>query len=1126
MSQFKNFIDDSFKHGICPIRWKDNPLSQLVDLSAPNATECYKPDTAPDSISDYIAHLIHFSQLLENKDPDTVAEWRGMLCEIFYSGLIAGGTVTIKCWEDLNNTSVLSKLFVERFNTNNKHTGYDDKTKCDEFCRFEKNGKPFAMLVPGVVILPLRNFDKTMFNASQWYNRDTQKWDKDKILNFFRGENTAEVDMFISWLLGIQKKCGNTAKQPLNDFIEDIKGDRTDNPEPVQGDDLLAVLKCGYAPRRIIDGVLGYDGKFFNDKILCFKSYSTNPIDSEDFNESSTNAWDRYKLDTNGALLTPIKLSNFCRDDSPVYVIPPFNDTFLNAVKKQTVTNFKWSVSIPATSVDATEIKISITFDFNNKTHTLQAEFGLDKIVVADDLPYISMWPFVAAVNDAPEWGEYFIGVGVANKTSNSIPPEYNGIDNKAQNELIQKLDFEKVKISVFGETKDIKEYSVESYPLKSNNDCSKFTMIKTNQFPEFIKLSDTEGTALGCWQIDKSRAIQLHSIDDKEGIIGFDFATTATVEALSIDGNPGFIEGPGAYLYDVFNPFYTDDGESKSTWKMVQDYYFFGSNDAKFKKILSYGQVNKAKKGGEKIFATTNYVTGRPVFVDNMYIFYNIQRNANDVLGYSAIKTPVKWPEKDGNDEKATNNFVLGCLTWGLLAARKLGCSKVKINLSLPLGKKTGTIVNVMEKLAPTLKEISGYGENLTYCIYSEAGANAKYLIEGSNRVDAAGQVWHQNTIPNPERGFMLVDLGGGTTDICVCQYDDLNLKFAEKIKCETSFKYAGRELVDISLLLNPAFRTMWKAKQNDVVGEAIVKKFGSCSERLINDNLDPIMAKGQTDLEQAIAFVSFILDNLIPTESAQQNARGEFNDIKYKYLAFFWVLGRYLRHIKDAKVVEIDETKSFKIYLTGCASKGIKTFCTPSDHGFIEKCVTAAYAGFHFGDAEGNIPSNCFITIEVLAGEEKKEVAYGLTAFDTVQDALKDRDDGSSISAYKSFGPGFFGNVSKKETEGKPAGEDETVIVHAEKSTLKDGDVTIDEEGRKHCKEYLETIFCVVSNLMGNENLKYDDGSDKLVGYIDNPVFRSHISPYISDKYIYEELLALFCFEKYCDSKGGSSN
>lgn len=1169
MAQFKDFIEEGLTHGICPIRYADDSLSQLVTgenrLSAPGAAG-YELDNDPDSISDFIAHLIHFSKLLEAKDPDTVAEWRGMLCEIFYSGLVSGGTVEIDGWTDLNNKSTLSKLFFDRFNTNNRHTGYgygaDGKPMYNEFRRFKKNGKAFAMLVPGVVILPLRKYDKTMFNASEWYNRDKQKWDGNKIIKFFHDKEVAEIDMFISYLLGIYDKCGNTAKQSLNRFIEDIAGDRDERPEPMQGANLLEVLKYGYAEMQEKNGVPGYKGNFFNDKILCFKSYFTGSIENESIPKSHTNAWDCYQLDTNGTILTPIKLSSFCRDDYPVYVIPPFNEEFLNAVKKGAVTNVRWSVSIPDTSVEATEIKISLTFDFNGKTRTIPAEFGLDKIVVADDLPYISMWPFVAAIDGAPEWKEYFIGIGGMNENTQARldRPDYKGIDSKANQGLIKKLKFEDVKVSVFG---DMTKYSIRTVPFGIDIDDkrSNFTMIKTEEFPEFIKLNRADGTALGCWQINKSRAVRLISLDNTKGIIGFDFATTATVEALSINGKASFIDGPGAYLYDVFNPFYSENNEleSKRLWKMVQNYYFFGHNDAKCKKIFSYGQVNTAKdERGQEIIVPTNYVTGRPVFVTDEYLFRNIQKKADDVVENSAIKTPVKWPEtanRDRNikDENATNNFVLGCLTWGLLAARRRGCSKVNINLSLPLGKKSDTISVVMQSLASTLKNISGYGQDLTYQIYSEASANAKYLFDGNSKTDGEGQRWHGNPIPNPENGFMLVDLGGGTTDICVCQYyNDPNLPFEDKIKCETSFKYAGRELVDLSLLKNPNFKTMWIEKEGDIVGEYIVKQLvggESATEAQkreplfkIDNALDPIMDKDRGNLNQAIAFVSYILDNLRLTESAALDYEGQLKDIKYKFLAFFWVLGRYLRHIKDAGVVAVDNKNDkylFKIYLTGCASKGIKTFCAPSDSEFVKKCRNAAFYGFHFDDKDKkeDISPKNFIAIEVIAGEEKKEVAYGLTAFDTDRDALNNNgDDDVPPMLYDDlFGADVFGTAPEEGAEDEAASKDATVVMSAEKATLLDCDGVLDENGKSRCRNYLRAIFSVVATLMGDPDLTYgavlerhvkDSGENWIEEYIDNIEPRAIISPYISDKYIYEELLALFCFEKYCDLKGGNGN
>ena len=69
--------------------WLD-PLAAITDKEngiSDDADRVFQGDKDPDSISDCAAHLIYFRELLKEKNEVAVAEWRGLLCEIFYSGL-------------------------------------------------------------------------------------------------------------------------------------------------------------------------------------------------------------------------------------------------------------------------------------------------------------------------------------------------------------------------------------------------------------------------------------------------------------------------------------------------------------------------------------------------------------------------------------------------------------------------------------------------------------------------------------------------------------------------------------------------------------------------------------------------------------------------------------------------------------------------------------------------------------------------------------------------------------------------------------------------------------------------------------------------------------------------------
>ena len=1132
--------------------------TKLSDFTAPQtgladaAGDVYTPDDAASSISDALGQLIYFTRILKDgRHPAhnaAVAEWRGMLAEIFLSGLIGGKNEIVAHsvnLETLQENTSLYNIYLDRFKMQSENTGYDKLPKNEKktkvsFMFYKKAYETFAMVVPGVILLPMANYDRRIFADSNWVEQrsgNRVEWDNGKILDYFRA-NTDQAAQFINYLNELNHKDvrGNNAAGPLRAYIDDLLSQM---PQSYQASDAAApqgtidqVLKNGYAERA--DEALKpiFHGDFFTDKLLCFVPYYITDEDEGILIENPTvpakhtDAWSCYRIDTNGKLLTPMRVNGFCGDKNDVYVVPPFNNAFLTAISGKTIRLISWSAALLDTSDKKEEIEVTIVISVNGRRlHPIKRIYAASSVLIAKTMPYISMWPFVKGSANlqgaSTPWNEYFVAVHSRdfNETFTDRPTT-KALDDKLKagdiNPMLQ-ISLPELQVDIFNGNAD--RYQIQSNPFGRQADPDgNFLMLKTRAFPRYLQLSaKMNGTAnpvlIGCWEIDESRATDLPN-NGATGILGFDFATTATVLVLaSGNGDPMFVDGPGAYLYDVFNPMWESDrkktardsgggnpeseeerSQRREQWDLLQTYYLFGAKSEACSKIYSYGQLNGAiDNNGTPYNNTTNNVTGRAVLVEPNYLRQSVNSQQTQ---QTSVYTPIKWP--DGADVQpkqiAATNFILNCLTWGVLAARRQGCGTVIIRASYALGRDVAQITTVLDSLAAILQAISGLGGQLSYEFFTEAQTNAGYLIDGSQ------YGWHDLTPPDPQNGYMLVDIGGGTTDIAVCQYADPDLPFKQKIKDEISFKYAGREIVDISLLRIPDFKNLWTVQPSP----------GHISRRQLRGILDSFDYNGEYSpendrlplLQRAIAFVGFLLDQAqISQEYAGPFVGHRMDAMKCKYLAFCWVLGRYIRRLADAGVLEVRPDRIFRIYLSGCASKGIETFIRSTDARFLSKCNEAATRGYF----ENNPPAGAgaFIDVTVLVhnGDAKKEIAYGLTI---MQNANAGPNGQNPQQGENGLQP-LINNGNAAPSTAVTAG---TALNTA------------------NARNYFDMIVDVVNLLLGESvqpgrNAVNNRFGERIDDFITNINYQSNVirAGKINVKYIFDELYALYTYEKYLD-------
>jgi len=279
---------------------------------------------------------------------------------------------------------------------------------------------------------------------------------------------------------------------------------------------------------------------------------------------------------------------------------------------------------------------------------------------------------------------------------------------------------------------------------------------------------------------------------------------------------------------------------------------------------------------------------------------------------------------------------------------------------------------------------------------IYSEAHAVHAYLCEYRD-VDSR---------PNDALGAVIVDIGGGTTDICVVKDGS-----TETI----SFGLAGDRLIRRSIVYSTTKDT-WDDQREFKPGSIELKRLLTEPERG-DENLDRYLyayenivklqgSKERTqeriyykDLAELVDIVmqryppryESVTDKatLVAYNTAETNAANALtclaDTIKLRYILLFYLLGTYLKQKADS--LNLSQWHEVRIYLAGFGSRGLG-FCCGNDIVSEDTDSSVSRLAF-FKVLERVVQKASGITIPVLfippTESDKYEVVKGLQASTT---------------------------------------------------------------------------------------------------------------------------------------------
>lgn len=932
-----------------------------------------------------IAYIKHFKHKLDHDNPDAINEWRGMLAAIALQK-VKGFDITIKdipIFPDPNtgNPTAFGKVLCEELVSNSDITGYElvktpagtlepNYKTLSVFC---KDGIPFAMFMPSMLICPFKHYPIDLFSGLQWYD-DTNRFAgdgnkdpkgtwltvRDKITNGPTLSVTAQ-----KLYLWIQSLISAFPWPIVTGFGNYIQGDLaapvpSATINPVMGN-YAAGANVYLQLKNICPLPQGAPTLAFSEKVLFI-------VPQADFFDGiDPETQKNYIIDKGG--FTPMK-RHFFGQNAPVYVVPPIHPQVVESIKSGNARLSQWRF-------DAVGDKYKCEYHLHFPTGEVLSyvrKFSNSEIAWTETMPYISMWPYVNFTDDS--WKEHYIAVCANNEGLGGQLNDYSElVDNTDIKHILGKassspeyIECPEIKISLVAKRANA---SVCAYKCNSEFNKQEIKLLSSDSQPFALEFSYVDAGVtykLGSWIIDRKAAPEVSAQPSKTYYVAMDFGTTSTNVYLREDNNLSrarSISSAGKYLCDIYNPYahMTYDGRCESGESdFIQNYYLFSSSNKELGKIFTYGQNFTAVKDGIPVGGTVSNASGRMVVVDETFIL------EGEIGGNSRIWNGLKM--KLGNNEKedierdkATNNFICNALTYAVLEAKAEGASAIKLRVSYPSDDLGDVAIRNIGPICADLQVKSGIAIELKGS--TEARAAGEYFAT-SNALTAAQR-------PSAAHGYAIVDIGGGTTDFSFWKADDGG--DTPKMKAEFSFGYAGNYLIERSIIqglsVSNNFNQIWSYNTNlagSVESRALERYSKISVPKLIGSN------PGQ-DFFQKVATIDFLLERC--AVNAEMLNGPQYSDflsvVRMKYYALFMLIASYIKRQIKQGTIEISPI-NFRICLAGCGSKGMEFARMGSKGMDFDKKLSEIFEGML------SLSKDRFAVVAPVT-DNKEEVVIGLT-------------------------------------------------------------------------------------------------------------------------------------------------
>lgn len=967
----------------------ENSLKEMANLIE---AKIIRSDSVPGSkdhaIPSPVAHIMDFRKKLRSKDEKTVLVWKGMLAAIALRDNY-GLNIEMKLI-DLTSTlgMVIKEGLVESCNW---------QKDINALPVFFKDDIPFAFGVPDTSICPYKEYPGDLFAGLDWYNEEDGVWIDPPVSirteeAILRGTLTAQGKKLYYWLAALRRNLAEN--NPYENIYDDYVQSALFNVELTGEDEeifsalsehklykeelsppkerLLNTLKI----RRLIETAKPPEGalqvnELFADNTLIYIPQKVN-LSAE---EQKTYMPFHYLAN----------LKDYRDSIGDAYIIPPISKKLIECIKEYEgdikIETIFYKDSDCEGLLDLTKkpeeisLTCTVTVHFMREGQTInyKKKFKQTNIVWTDAMPYLLLWPNVNLPED--HWNAYYLGVAKHNRSFNTERSEYEFVSDSER--FFRLLD-----IDITATTKsnsNIQEFTVSSaYNPVEGGTAVRYTMLHSETIFESIGLyyrKDNQTFELGYLIIDHNQGPAYNN--DLEEFnrsykIGIDFGTTSTnvfiKEEQSETDDPRSISSPGAFLLDLTR---TDDSQDQ----IDKEIYFFAKSKVALGKIFTAGQLFDARLGeypaGEK-----PYIAGKFIEIDQEQFWEPLSRNVD--FSYFGIFFRLKFSD-DINDRGKTTEaarlFILSLLQTALLECRINGAERVSIHYSYPFGRSGYNLSLWSEVINIVKHDFSKIDSNaVSYQRKTESEAAGEFFKRYSAKLGAR---------PILRRGYAIVDIGGGTTDVSLWRKpsDESEESF---IRAQHSFKYAGQHLVNRTLI-------------QSVFHEKDLKKYIQLSDKknleIIADAYSvarsikrPIGSTWNPGVIKANSILDILLDKdcFLP-EELHKNVK-TITFVRLKFIALFYLIARYMKSVDDKDIYN-NEANFFTLHLAGCGAKGLE-FCAASKN-------LGAFNQSEFGKALINMMKSILglpvvYTFKIMAPlcDDKEEVVTGLVMTETRDD------------------------------------------------------------------------------------------------------------------------------------------
>lgn len=684
----------------------------------------------------------------------------------------------------------------------------------------------------------------------------------------------------------------------------------------------------------------------------------------------------------------------------------------------------------------------------------------LKEIVYADAPPYISLWPNVSygkeqaqpqdGAGDTHEaesgnaadptyWSLYYIAKFYAGSICEDPMIVLNrcfGLEDESQQlktlYCINPMSSAEILLRLNdaylpdGETVKERIYS-KGTQQNRNRRQKEWLLYRSPKRPEQLEI--LVGTQL-CGILQIPHCPKKTIIAGSRGKIGLDFGTTSSMCYFRPNSEqPQYSVRPAeAYLKDII-PF-------ASRLLNDKEIAYEESANARFQWVERTGDITSLKKINTSMQANDVLPKPERAPIDNVYYPFYFARHLQldgyvwnelqecDGISQKGVYVNLKFSTSGGAMMKnVRKTFFAYILTLAALEARENGVDKLTLYTSYPNHTAYGHLSEALDHTLPTVNE-QFFGD-----IFE--GGGVQYRKETTAAINYFRKIYPTGKAVSSRNGLVIVDIGGGTTDISVVKSDvgengkdDVLLPPATE-----SIRFAGDVLIRESLIY--ALTTVDNAAVGNRLvsifngnespdAEGVKKLFSKAYQKRMEsvDAKPPFGDKAREDHYDALAE---IIESLLrepgfkpeykkvtgmkslscPDESTEFMAIRCFSEVvKLRYLLLFYMIARHMKNSK--KLCDYRQFSEVNVCLAGYGSRGLG-FCTGSEIGnakeakadkgspFIGLVQELMESVLNEGEEEKDHKK---VSILLPTAPEKEEVVFGLLTDWTIE-ATQDHEE-----------------------------------------------------------------------------------------------------------------------------------